>query len=247
MRELTASDVVRAWEAGRSRHPVDRGLLLLALACPELSWEHLADLSVGQRNGRLLGLREATLGPALSGYAKCVHCGEALEFQFSAASIRQPEPSTDAFVFSAAGYRLTCRLPTSRDLAALAAGMTGDVSDVDRARHVLIERCTAEASLDGSPIQAAEVPDAILPGLADAMSELDPGAETRFLLSCFNCGKEFSALFDIVSYFWTEIEAYAKRLLHEVDVLARTYAWREADILAMSSFRRKYYLDMIGR
>jgi hypothetical protein len=247
MRGLTASDLVRAWEAGRSRHPVDRGLLLLALACPELSWEHLADLSVGQRNGRLLDLREATLGPTLSGYAKCIHCGEALEFQFTAASVRQPEPSTDTFVFSAAGYRLSCRLPTSRDLAALAAGAAGNVGDVDQARRLLIERCTSEASLYGNPIETDAVPDAALPGLADAMSGLDPGAETRFSLSCFNCGQEFSVLFDIVSYFWTEIDAYAKRLLLEVDVLARTYAWREADILAMSSFRRKHYLDMIGQ
>jgi hypothetical protein len=242
MRGLTASDVVRAWEAGRSRHPVDRGLLLLALAYPDLSWDHLADLSVGQRNGRLLDLREATLGPTLSGYAKCSHCGEALEFQFTAASVRQPEPSAGAFVFDAAGYRLSCRLPTSRDLAAV-----GDLGDVAQARLLLIERCTAEASLDGNPIQVGEVPDAILPVLADAMSELDPAAETRFLLSCFNCGQDSSVLFDIVSYFWTEIEAYARRLLIEVDTLARTYAWREADILAMSSFRRKHYLDMIGK
>lgn len=79
------------------------------------------------------------------------------------------------------------------------------------------------------------------------MSELDPGAETRFLLTCFNCGKDSSVLFDIVSYFWIEIEAYAKRLLLEVDKLARVYAWSEAEILAMSSARRKHYLDLIGK
>jgi hypothetical protein len=242
MQGLTAADVVRAWEAGSSRHPFERGLLLLALACPELSWDHLMDLSLGQRNGRLLDLRAATLGPTLTSFARCIHCGEALEFQFSAASVRQPEPAMLTFACEAAGYRLRCRLPASRDLAAI-----GDLGDVEQARLLLLQRCTLHASFDGALVPVDALPDEVLPALAGAMSELDPGAETRFLLTCFNCGKDSSVLFDIVSYFWTEIDAYAKRLLFEVDALARSYAWREADILAMSSLRRKHYLDMIGR
>jgi hypothetical protein len=242
MRSLLASDVVRAWEAGRDRHPVDRALLLLALGYPDTDWEQLAGLSIGQRNGRLLDLRAATLGATLSSYARCTHCGEALEFQFAAATIRQPEPASASFSLETEGYDLRCRLPTSRDLAA-----AGDLADVDGARRLLVDRCVLEASQAGAPVEPATLPDLVIPALAEAMSELDPGAETRFLLTCFNCAKDSSVLFDIVSYFWTEIEAYAKRLLLEIDKLARVYAWREADILAMSSFRRKHYLDLIGK
>jgi len=53
MLSLLASDVVRAWEAGRDRHPVDRALLLLALGYLDTAWEQLTGLSIGQRNGRL--------------------------------------------------------------------------------------------------------------------------------------------------------------------------------------------------
>ena len=239
---LTASAVVRAWEAGHSRHPVDRGLLLLALGCPGLSWDHLASLTIGQRNDRLLALREATLGPMLSAHARCRHCGETLEFQFAAASIRQPEPDTTVFSLEVDGYSLRCRLPTSLDLAAVPV-----LSDVIGARRLLFERCVLEARHADAVVAADGLPDSLLPDLAEAMGDRDPGAETRFLLSCFNCGQDTSVFFDIVSYFWTEIDAYAKRLIAEVDTLARTYAWREADILAMSSDRRKLYLDLIGR
>ncbi len=62
---LAARDIVRAWDWGQDKHAVDRALVLLALAHPELSHDALADLTVGQRNGRLLALRERTLGPAL--------------------------------------------------------------------------------------------------------------------------------------------------------------------------------------
>ena len=52
---------------GQDQHPLDRALTLLA-ACPELTRDELAALSVGQRGGlaRLLTLRERTFGPALS-------------------------------------------------------------------------------------------------------------------------------------------------------------------------------------
>ena len=76
-----------------------------------------------------------------------------------------------------------------------------------------------------------------------AMSELDPEAETRFDLVCAACGHLWSALFDITAFFWTEIQALAQRLLHDVTTLARLYGWREADILAMSNTRRTYYLE----
>jgi len=47
-------------------------------------------------------------------------------------------------------------------------------------------------------------------------------------------------------FLWTEITSQARRLLHEVHLLATTYGWHEADILAMSAIRRQYYLEMVA-
>ena len=75
--------------------------------------------------------------------------------------------------------------------------------------------------------------------LAAQMEECDPLAEIRIDLDCPACGYHWQILFDIASYFWTEISAQAKRLLRDVHTLARAYGWREADILAMSGVRRQ--------
>ena len=94
-------------------------------------------------------------------------------------------------------------------------------------------------------IPAHELPDDLLAALADEMSARDPQAEVLLDLTCPACGSRWQALFDIAAFFWTELAAEAKRLLREVDALARAYGWREADILALSPQRRQAYLELV--
>jgi len=241
MPSLSARDVVEAWEAGRDRHPIDRALLLLSLARPELPAPELAALTVGQRNRRLLILRRDLLGPALNGYAECPHCGQGLEFALDANALLLPEPAGAAFTATVEDLELDLRLPDSQDLAAVV-----HLDGLASARRLLLERCILAARHDGAPLDPAFLPDALLPALAETLAEHDPQAETRLRLTCDACGHAWSALFDIVSFLWTEIEAYARRLLHETHTLARAYGWNEAEVLALSSTRRKFYLDLVG-
>jgi hypothetical protein len=92
----------------------------------------------------------------------------------------------------------------------------------------------------------SDLPEPVLAALVDAVTERDPQAETRFQLTCAACGHRWSALFDVVSFFWTELAARAERLLIEVHALARAYGWREADVLTMSESRRHFYLELVG-
>jgi hypothetical protein len=78
------------------------------------------------------------------------------------------------------------------------------------------------------------------------MAELDPQSDVELSLSCPNCGHAWRAPLDIASYFWSEVEAWAQRLLLEVHQLARGYGWSERDILAMSARRRRAYLEMLA-
>jgi hypothetical protein len=241
MRALSAHDIVQVWEWGRDKHPVDRALALLALACPELTPEQLQSLTVGQRNSRLLALREMTLGPTLKGFAECAQCGTSLEFAVEVGAIRQPEPAAQAHSLQVDGLAMRFRPLNSLDLAAIVG-----LAEVGAARLRLVERCLLEATQEGQPLTAAELPESALAALVDALTECDPQAETRFQLTCAACGHRWSALFDVVSFFWTELGARAERLLVQVHALARAYGWREADILAMSPGRRHYYLQMVG-
>ena len=78
------------------------------------------------------------------------------------------------------------------------------------------------------------------------MGQSDPQAEIQLHLTCPACSRSWSVLFDIVSFFWSEICVQAKRLLREVHTLARVYGWREAEILSMSTARRQLYLEMVS-
>lgn len=241
MRKLSANDIVQIWEWGQDKHPVDRALALLERAAPELALEQLQRLTIGQRNSRLLSLREQLLGPALKALATCEACGETLEFSVEIGAIRQPEPDRQVFDLQTDGLILRFRPINSLDLTSI-VGLTS----ISEARLRLIECCLIEAARDGQTISASKLPESTLAALVDAMTGHDPQAEIRFQLTCAACGHRWSALFDIVSFLWSELDARAKQLLVEVHSLALAYGWREADILAMSDIRRRNYLEMIG-
>jgi len=243
MRPLSAYDLLRVWEVGEGQHPLDRALTLLAAACPELSRDGLAALSIGQRDARLLTLRERTWGPMLNGFVECPRCAEHLEFDVSVADLRVAADDgvggEGVQELLADGLALRFRLPNSGDLAT-ALGC----QDPTVARNLLVQRCVLEATRDGVPLTASELPAAVVTRLARRMSECDPQAEVFLDLRCPTCDHAWQALFDIVAFFWAELAAQARRLLREVHILARAYGWSEADVLNMSARRRQFYLEM---
>jgi hypothetical protein len=239
MRHLSAHDLLRVWEVGEEQHPIDRALMVLAAAFPELTWEELAKLSIGERDARLLTVRERTYGPRLEGFVECPRCSESLEFDVTVADLRAGEPAAGEQELASDGFELRFRLPDSRDLAAVLG-----CRDAAAAHDLLLQRCVLEARREGTPVAGNELPADITAELARSMSERDPQAEVLIDLRCPSCQHCWQALFDIATFFWTELVAQAQRLLREVHALARAYGWREADILAMSARRRQLYLEM---
>jgi hypothetical protein len=137
------------------------------------------------------------------------------------------------------GRAYVIRPPDSLDLLEAAAA--------SQPRRALLERCivqmeppeTAEESIVGLPAEAQTA-------LLAQMQALDPLAAASFALTCPACGHSWAAPFDILSYLWSEIDAWAYRILREVHWLASAYGWREADILALGPQRRQAYLQMSG-
>jgi hypothetical protein len=249
---LTARKLLTVWEQGRPLSPLRQALLLLQAACPEASYEQLARLPVGQRDARLLTLRDAMFGPALVSRADCPACADPLELVLNSGDIRVgseehpdggPGDRADLGVFSLSqsGYEVTIRLPNSLDLVSLEGGGTG-VSPRD-----LLERCVLTASRAGVAIPVGQLPDDVLDAAAERMAQADPQADVQVELNCPSCGHRWQVVLDIVDYFWCEIETWAIRMLREVHLLASAYGWREADILSMSSLRRQTYLELIGQ
>jgi hypothetical protein len=102
------------------------------------------------------------------------------------------------------------------------------------------------AQRDGADIAVAALPGEVVAAVAARMAEADPQAEVQLALTCPVCAYRWQATFDILSFFWQEINDWAQRILREVHTLATAYGWREADILALSPRRRQFYLEMVG-
>src|SRR5437016_6331682 len=88
MHALSALELLETWERGCGQPPLQRALTLLAAACAETPLDVLEHLSLGQRDARLLTLREWTFGPQLLSLATCHRCQERLELTLNLADLR---------------------------------------------------------------------------------------------------------------------------------------------------------------
>ena len=243
MHEPSAAELLYAWERGQSQQTVERALTLLALALPDVAPADLARLSIGQRDGWLLALRERVFGPRLASVAACPACGERVELDFSASDVRAAPPAqaAESLMLAQDGYDVRFRLPSSLDLVALAEA--GNAHDPARA---LLLRCVERASYADAPFAAEYLPDAVVDAVATQMAAADPQADIELALQCPNCGWQWNEIFDIGAFLWAEIDAWAARILRDIHTLALHYGWQEADILAMSAWRRQIYLGLLG-
>lgn len=244
---LTALQILNLWEDGRRLHPIDRALAILSAGLPGVAWEELASLTVGERDAALLRLRRTLFGDGLAGESRCPGCGEQVEFTGSIAELLASAGGT---LYSGnrrgtlrlpEGRSLEFRLPDSVDLSVLVGA-----DDPATARRLLAERCITGVP-EGEETELADpISDEVVTLLSDAMEECDPLADIQFDLVCPNCGGEWGITLDILAWLWEELSREARRLLHDVHIIARAYGWSEESILALSPARRRTYIDMIG-
>ena len=244
MTVLTNNAMLRIWEIGEALHPVDQALIVLREAFPDKSWEELARLSPGRRNDFLLTIRERTFGKRLHGLSTCHRCGKGFEFIAEADELRMEamagkEGDHQNYELEWGECKMMLRMFDSFDLGAAA-----DCPDLESARALLAERAIVKLVCNGKEMPPGHLSQGGVDAISKKMSECDPNANMKIDVECPECGGELSILFDILSFLWKEISAHARRLLYEVAILARYYAWREADILSLSSARRHYYLEI---
>lgn len=242
MHPFSSEEILKAWELGFDKHPLDRALSILSLAMPEEDIDSLARLTIGQRDALLLTQRIMTFGQSMGIFAECPKCGARLEIPVSGNDFARIGESQDEFsgTFSSGGFEVNFRLPDSLDLAAALKS-----PDTSSAKSMMIERCITEVSMDGVPVDVGQLRVEIVSQLIDQMAAKDPLADVLLDVECPECQETWQIIFDILFFFWREISAEAKRILIDVHTLARAYGWSERDILAMSPFRRQSYLEMV--
>jgi len=242
MRALSTAELMAVWEFAVGQPAAHRALTFLAAAAPdEAAARETAQLSLGESDALLLAWREVIFGPQLPALASCPACAEKLELSLETAALRiAPEmPPEQVFGLSLGEWQVRFRLPTNLDIASLELE-----ADDETRRRQLLACCVIEAHRPGAPVAPEALPPEVVAAIAARMAEADPQAELQLTLTCPECAHQWASALDVVSFLWSEINAWAVRILNEVHILASAYGWREADILALSLARRAAYLDL---
>lgn len=244
MRSLNAEDMLNVWEQGLNRSMLQKSLILLVAAFPESSPETLAEFSIGYRDTCLLLLRERLFGSRLVNHAVCPKCATRIEWEQEIADILVDASGVNPnrqFSLEQDGYDICFRLPNSLDLSEIEG-----ITDIQIAEKQLLTRCVLSAQREGVSCNAGQLPETVVQTLNNRIEALDPQADVRIRLACPECSHDWEVVFDIAGFLWSEINAWAERMLKTVHKLARAYGWTEREILNLSPVRRQLYLGMVG-
>lgn len=200
---------------------------VLAAALAELGGEPateetVRDLAVGDRQflARQLSVHLGHDPVWLT--AVCRECGESFDFEVRQADLPVKEAGESFPYAQTGGLRL--RVPTGADQEAIAG-----LSD-ERAVNALFERCRIEGEGEMSAAEAA-------------VEEASPEVALAALAACPACGAGNEVAVDP----YLGLPAHGEELFAEVHLLASSYHWSEAEILALPRSRRRLYLRLIDR
>ena len=239
MKQLTASELLEIWENGWQQSALNNALHLLHKAYNTPNIQAITQLSIGERDARLLELRTILFGQRLMNKAKCPKCTESVEWEMDTSDIQLQKPQLSAepkiFNLQTATYSLRFRLPNSQDMLNKNALAT---------RQILLN-CILDVKNEEKDCSKEEITEGSLETLAQQMEKEDPQANITMALNCPACHHNWTAVFDILTYLWAEIDNWAKHLVQEIYILARAFGWSERDILNMSVRRRQMYINML--
>jgi hypothetical protein len=234
MNTPAASVWLDAWERGMSAPPARRPVLLLETVhgpdAQPARWPQ------GRLEAALLELRAALFGGRMESLASCPKCGEAMEFTLHAHELLAAAPSSlpEHVEVNTAEFSAAFRLPSIADSEAAAR-----VPAAQRRRFPL-KQCLA-----GGCEPEGGWPEEFIAAAAQAMSTVDPLGDLSMSLTCPACAHGWNAAFDSGDFLWSELHAWATRLMQEVAALAAAYGWTEPEILALPPHRRRFYLECL--
>jgi hypothetical protein len=244
-----SESLLQAWEDCREASPGERGLILLGIAVPASPEADRARLSVGRRDALLFDLFRGLFGDTAAALVVCPDCGEQLEFDVPLAeiSVTPAADPSDRYTLVCNGHEIAYRLPCAGDLAALGAELRNEA--VGAAARSLAQRCVlAIRDTHGAPADfelGGDAAAALEAAIAARVSEADPQAVVTLTFDCPSCSAHWRAPFDIVEFLWRRLDIFARALLRDVHVLASNYGWSEHDALALTTWRRRRYIELI--
>jgi hypothetical protein len=239
MASLTLSKLLEIWEQGHGLSPASWALHFLVRYSGN-DHHQLGKLTVGQRDRGLCAIRQAMFGSHLQSHTDCPRCKAKIEVSVDLHDLAT-ETLKESDRMEIGSWKIDWRVPQAEDLATIS-----HLPDPQKGRQELMRRCLPSIRCHEQEVEIEDCPREILDRIEAEMNEADPGADIQFALKCFDCHHEWNIRFDITLFFRKELDRLMSRIFAEIHLLASTYGWHEADILAMSAIRRATYLKLCG-
>jgi hypothetical protein len=216
-------------------------------------------LLVADRQFILLKLREATFGEQVQGTVRCPwpECGKRVAIRFSTSDVPITASPDKGPVYTLSlspqamphveetERTVAFRLPTGADQELLSPLLEENEATalVGLLRHCLL-RVGPNEGVDAacvsrlSPLARLEI--------ERQMERVAPGVDLLMEAVCPDCGREFSAHFDLQHFFFGELRVTADLLYREVHYLAYHYHWSEQEIMQMPRDQRSRYIAVLA-
>ncbi len=242
LNNISDKDLLSIWEFGLNHSLIETNLYLISCAYSEYNSHQIAFFSIGERDARLLHIREKLFGTVFQNTSNCTACGQKMEWETPIDVLKLQTIKNEVRVTPIDlvhnEQQISFRLPNSFDIIET-INQSNNEGQVDQ----LIQKCIIDTNLTKE--KQDDISEELKNKLLQKMEEKDPQANIVVNLSCSECNNEWNATFDIMQYLWTEINEWAIRLMQDIYLLAKNFNWTEDAILGMSRFRRNLYINMI--
>ena len=227
----------------------------------DITSDIVGHLLVADRQYLMLKLRELTFGDFVQATLACPwpDCGERVDIDFNisnipvkqgmqARTIHELKLSEKAVLdtdWAKKNNTLKFRLPNGRDQELIAPVLIDNEAE---ALTQLLWRCIKSLG-DITDISIENIRD--LTSLArmeieNKMQELSPEVELEMQACCPECGRKFTAPFDIQAFFFGEFRVSRELLYKEVHYLAYHYHWSEKEIMDFPGEKRRHYIEVLA-
>ena len=244
MNHFSDKELLSIWEFGVNHSVLETNLFLLSHAYPEFNLNQIMSLPIGERDARLLQIREHQFGTLFHNTSNCSACGQKMEWETPIDQLKlqkiKNEFEVESIELEEGNHLLSFRLPNSHDVMEVIS-LNAREEKVD----LLLQKCILKSSTLISD-SASMNPELKLRMIAE-MEARDPQANIVMNLKCAECENEWSITFDIMQYLWSEINEWAIQLMKDIYLLAKNFSWSESQILGMSRFRRNLFVNMLNR
>jgi hypothetical protein len=195
-----------------------------------------ADLVAADRDCLLAAVYKNAFGDRIESTLTCAGCSEPFDLDFSLDQLINSIAGTkvdggwkalgDGRFEAANG--ITFRLPTGNDELAGAGKTPAEVESF------LLSRCTTEGTWPEGRLRFEEL-----------LEQVAPLIDLELVASCPECHHAHTVQFDIQTYLLGSIVAERRRLLAEINRIARAYSWSLDEILSLSRRDRRQFVGLI--